>query len=109
MDGASSQPAYRPDALALVLPTLFCLLFFALVNHWLSPGTKNVSTAMAMMNSEAFEASHLLSRIIGCISLFFLFCFAKVQLFLLLYALSATFLLQHAVYRGLFVTLQLKH
>ena len=25
----------QPDALALVLPTLFCLLFFALVNHWL--------------------------------------------------------------------------
>lgn len=26
----------QPDALALVLPTLFCLVFFALVNHWLS-------------------------------------------------------------------------
>ena len=26
----------QPDALALVLPTLFCLMFFALVNHWLS-------------------------------------------------------------------------
>ena len=26
----------QPDAFALVLPTLFCLLFFALVNHWLS-------------------------------------------------------------------------
>lgn len=27
---------HQPDAFALVLPTLFCLLFFALVNHWLS-------------------------------------------------------------------------
>ena len=27
---------HQPDALVLVLPTLFCLLFFALVNHWLS-------------------------------------------------------------------------
>ena len=26
----------QPDALTLVLPTLFCLVFFALVNHWLS-------------------------------------------------------------------------
>ena len=26
----------QPGALALVLPTLFCLVFFALVNHWLS-------------------------------------------------------------------------
>ena len=26
----------QPEAFALVLPTLFCLLFFALVNHWLS-------------------------------------------------------------------------
>ena len=26
----------QPDALALVLSTLFCLVFFALVNHWLS-------------------------------------------------------------------------
>lgn len=26
----------QPDAFALVGPTLFCLLFFALVNHWLS-------------------------------------------------------------------------
>ena len=26
----------QPDAFALVLPTLFCLVFFALVNHWLS-------------------------------------------------------------------------
>ena len=25
----------QPDALALVLPTLFCLVFFALANHWL--------------------------------------------------------------------------
>ena len=26
----------QPNAFALVLPTLFCLVFFALVNHWLS-------------------------------------------------------------------------
>lgn len=26
----------RSEAFALVLPTLFCLLFFALANHWLS-------------------------------------------------------------------------
>lgn len=26
----------QPDAFVLVGPTLFCLLFFALVNHWLS-------------------------------------------------------------------------
>ena len=26
----------EPEAFTLVLPTLFCLLFFALVNHWLS-------------------------------------------------------------------------
>lgn len=26
----------QPDAFALVLPTLFCLIFFALLNHWLS-------------------------------------------------------------------------
>ena len=26
----------QPDAFILVLPTLFCLVFFALVNHWLS-------------------------------------------------------------------------
>lgn len=26
----------QPDAFALVGPTLFCLLFFALANHWLS-------------------------------------------------------------------------
>ena len=26
----------QPNAIALVLPTLFCLVFFALVNHWLS-------------------------------------------------------------------------
>ena len=26
----------QPDAFALIGPTLFCLLFFALVNHWLS-------------------------------------------------------------------------
>ena len=26
----------QPDAFALVLPTLFCLAFFALANHWLS-------------------------------------------------------------------------
>ena len=26
----------QPGAFALVLPTLFCLVFFALVNHWLS-------------------------------------------------------------------------
>jgi hypothetical protein len=26
----------QPDAFALVLPTLFCLVFFALANHWLS-------------------------------------------------------------------------
>ena len=26
----------QPDALAFVLPTLFCLVFFALANHWLS-------------------------------------------------------------------------
>ena len=35
----------QPHALALVLPTLFCLLFFALVNHWLSRqyrGLKNL-------------------------------------------------------------------
>ena len=27
---------YQPEALSLVLPTLFCLTFFALLNHWLS-------------------------------------------------------------------------
>ena len=26
----------QPDAFVLVWPTLFCLIFFALVNHWLS-------------------------------------------------------------------------
>ena len=26
----------QPNAFALVLPTFFCLVFFALVNHWLS-------------------------------------------------------------------------
>jgi hypothetical protein len=26
----------QPDAFVLVWPTLFCLVFFALVNHWLS-------------------------------------------------------------------------
>lgn len=26
----------RPDAFVLVLPTLFCLTFFALLNHWLA-------------------------------------------------------------------------
>ena len=26
----------RPDAIALALPTLFCLAFFALLNHWLA-------------------------------------------------------------------------
>ena len=26
----------QPDAFSLVLPTLFCLSFFALANHWLS-------------------------------------------------------------------------
>lgn len=26
----------QQDAFALVLPTLFCLVFFALLNHWLS-------------------------------------------------------------------------
>lgn len=26
----------KPDGFALVLPTLFCLVFFALLNHWLS-------------------------------------------------------------------------
>ena len=26
----------QPNALSLVLPTLFCLTFFALLNHWLS-------------------------------------------------------------------------
>lgn len=26
----------QPDAFILVLPTLFCLVFFAILNHWLS-------------------------------------------------------------------------
>ena len=26
----------QPNALALVLPTLFCQVFFALINHWLA-------------------------------------------------------------------------
>lgn len=26
----------KPDGFALVLPTLFCLVFFALLNHWLA-------------------------------------------------------------------------
>ena len=35
----------QPDAFVLVWPTLFCLVFFALLNHWLSrqyKDTKNV-------------------------------------------------------------------
>jgi uncharacterized membrane protein len=31
----------QPDAFVLVLPTLFCLAFFALLNHWLSQITSN--------------------------------------------------------------------
>lgn len=32
-----------PDAFVLVWPTLFCLVFFALLNHWLSRAHRKVS------------------------------------------------------------------
>lgn len=36
----------QPDAFVLVCPTLFCLTFFALVNHWLSRQYRDTKTIL---------------------------------------------------------------
>ena len=36
----------QPDAFVLVWPTLFCLVFFALVNHWLSHQYRDSKTGL---------------------------------------------------------------
>ena len=36
----------QPDAFVLVWPTLFCLVFFALVNHWLSHQYRDTKTSL---------------------------------------------------------------